>query len=76
MDNKSPAKVFQGIKYHISPSLPTPQQAQLRSILDNNGAQEVGAKLATRIITDQARFSTFKEPQCTAALVTVCDCSF
>ncbi|KAJ6586024.1 hypothetical protein B0H19DRAFT_429387 [Mycena capillaripes] len=70
IDNRSKGQIFEGIKYHISPHLPGPQKAQLRSILNSNGAHEIGAKSATRIITDQAHFSEFQKPQCTAALVT------
>ncbi|KAJ7115463.1 hypothetical protein C8R44DRAFT_855432 [Mycena epipterygia] len=43
--------IFQGVKYHICPSLPDWQQ--LRHILESNGAQEASnLKVATRIITE------------------------
>ncbi|KAJ7857403.1 hypothetical protein B0H13DRAFT_1902267 [Mycena leptocephala] len=70
VDSLSQAQIFEGIKYHISLDLPSAQQVQLRSILNSNGAHEVGANSATRIITDQAHFSAFQKPQCTPAVVT------
>jgi hypothetical protein len=72
-DNMPKGQMFHGIKYHICPGLPNTQQAELRSILNSNGASEVSEpKVATRIITDQAHFSTFQVPQYNAAIVTVC----
>ncbi|KAJ6557735.1 hypothetical protein B0H19DRAFT_120081 [Mycena capillaripes] len=70
VDTMSQRQVFQGIKYHISSFLPGPQQAQLRGILNSDGAHEVRAECATRIITDQAHFLTFQEAQFQASLVT------
>jgi hypothetical protein len=72
VDSSPQAQLFEGIKYHLSPDLPSTHQFQLRSILNSRGAHEVRANSATRIITDQAHFSAFQKPQCTAAFVTVC----
>ncbi|KAJ7465378.1 hypothetical protein B0H11DRAFT_2197785 [Mycena galericulata] len=64
-------QLFEGVKYHICPCLPSTQQAQLHSILGGNGAHRVSElKLATRVITDQLHFSAFQESQCKAGLVT------
>ncbi|KAJ7806495.1 hypothetical protein B0H13DRAFT_2387082 [Mycena leptocephala] len=70
-DNMPKGQMFHGIKYHICPGLPNTQQAELRSILNSDGASEVSEpKVATRIITDQAHFSAFQVPQYNAAIVT------
>jgi hypothetical protein len=62
---------FFDVLFFLSPSLPTPRQAELKATLNENGTREAPLLTATHVITDLIEFEGCQHIAKTVAIVSV-----
>lgn len=68
--------LFNGVVFHLSPSIPTERSAELKHVLLESGAaQAKSIHLATHIITDTNKFEGCQDVDPQVSVVTVRLCS-